>query len=171
MLMLQKIRSLSPQSLPPRRAERDLDAEVRSYSAMLEEEKISSGHESQRSPPRRPHGSRRPEQLKEEIRARSQRRMARIALAGPSFRRAHASQKPGLHRRRHSHPRSRHRSEHCNFQRSQRRTPASLPYPSPDRIVSIRGANPITFVNPPNFHFAWEDWADHTQSFDRLSSL
>ncbi|MFZ0819146.1 MAG: ABC transporter permease [Candidatus Acidiferrales bacterium] len=45
-----------------------------------------------------------------------------------------------------------------------------LPYPSPDRIVAIHGSSPMNFFPQPTFHWVWADWADHTQSFENLST-
>jgi putative ABC transport system permease protein len=45
-----------------------------------------------------------------------------------------------------------------------------LPYPSPDRIVSIDGASPIAFlIQGSSFTEMWADWADNTSTVDRLA--
>jgi predicted permease len=46
-----------------------------------------------------------------------------------------------------------------------------LPYPSPDRIVAVSGASPMSFVPVPDFHWVWNTWADNTRSFDSLATL
>jgi predicted permease len=45
-----------------------------------------------------------------------------------------------------------------------------LPYSSPDRIVIVDGASPMSFVPVPNFHLVWNKWADNTHSFDDLAT-
>jgi putative ABC transport system permease protein len=68
MSILQKIRSLARNLFHRKNVERDLDAEVRSYSTLIEDEKISAGmsaSEAKRSARMSMGG---PEQLKEEIR-------------------------------------------------------------------------------------------------------
>src|SRR5579864_1556284 len=45
-----------------------------------------------------------------------------------------------------------------------------LPYSSPDRIVTVHGASPMTFVPRPDFHLVWNSWADKTRSFDFLAT-
>ena len=69
MSLVQKIRGLTRNLFRREKIERDLDAEVRSYSGMLEDEKLSSGM----SPNEAKRGARMnmggPEQLKEEIRS------------------------------------------------------------------------------------------------------
>ncbi len=45
-----------------------------------------------------------------------------------------------------------------------------LPYSSPERIVAIHNASPLTFVGQEDAHVAWADWADHTQSFERIAA-
>ena len=150
--------------------ERDLDAEVRSYSDLLQDEKISSGIDpaAARRSARMDLGG--PEQLKEEIRGaragawleslwQDLRFAARMLRKNPGFTAVVIlTLALGIG------------ANTAIFSIVNAVLLQPLPYPSPDRIVSIRGANPIKFVNPPNFHFEWEDWADHTQSFDRLSS-
>jgi predicted permease len=45
-----------------------------------------------------------------------------------------------------------------------------LPYSSPDRIVTVDGASPMSFVPRPDFHLVWNSWADNTRSFDSLAT-
>jgi putative ABC transport system permease protein len=45
-----------------------------------------------------------------------------------------------------------------------------LPYPSPDRIVSVNGASPITFmISGSSFKQIWATWADNMATVDRLA--
>ncbi len=79
--------------------ERDLDAEVRSYSDLLQEEKMSDGMNSSEAKRAARMNMGGPEQLKEEIRSGRAGALARNALARSEIRRAHAAQK--FRRRRH----------------------------------------------------------------------
>nr|HEV7953583.1 ABC transporter permease [Candidatus Acidoferrales bacterium] len=45
-----------------------------------------------------------------------------------------------------------------------------LPYPSPERIVAVHGASPMSFVPVPDFHWVWNGWANTTRSFDYLAT-
>jgi len=46
-----------------------------------------------------------------------------------------------------------------------------LPYPAPDRIVSIQGSSPIEYaIHGTELKMSWARWADHMQSFDHLAT-
>jgi putative ABC transport system permease protein len=153
-----------------KRAERDLDDEIRGYASMLEDENRAQGMSptaSQREARIELGGV---EQVKEEVRAsragawldslwQDLKFSARILRKSPRFTAiAVATLAIGIG------------ANTAIFSVVNAVLLRPLQYPSPDRIVAIHGSTPVDFVPQPALHWVWKDSSSHLQFLERFAA-
>jgi putative ABC transport system permease protein len=164
-----RIRAIARAVFRREHVERDLDAEVRSYSAMLEEENMARGmhpNEARRAARIELGGT---EQLKDDVRSVRKGAWMETVWQDLCFGARMLRKNPGFTAVAVLTLALGIGANAAIFSVVNAVLLRPLPYPSPDRIVAV-DMIPVRFVPEPDFHFVWADWADHLQTFDRIAA-